>query len=70
MAKAETGLTDTGEQENPLNPKRRRTTVPNAEDAQARTGDGVFSEDGARATAVNYGRAPLGYAKRRRLGMR
>ena len=70
MPKIETGITDTGEQENPLNRKARRTTVAWDADQQAASGDGLVEPVGARRTGTNYGRPVMGYAARRRKGMR
>lgn len=70
MPKAETGITDTGESENPLALKQRRTAVGHAEDMQAHMGDGMFEPVGARKTATNFGRPVMGTAARRRKGMR
>lgn len=70
MGKNETGITDTGEQEDPLNRKVRRATGSWQNDAQAKSGDGVFAQDGQRSVATNYGRPALLPAARRRRGMR
>lgn len=70
MPKNETGITDTGESENPLNLKRRRTTGSWQDDAQAEMGDGKYEVSGARKTATNYGRPAMLPAARKRLGMR
>ncbi len=70
MPKQETGITDTGESENPLARKTRRTAVPWTADAQAATGDGLVTPDGARRLATNYGRPVMSPALRRRRGLR
>ena len=70
MPKNETGISDTGESENPLNLKQRRTAYGHADDPQAAMGDGTFKADGFRKTSTNYGRPIMGPAMRRRRGMR
>lgn len=49
MPKDETGITDTGEQPDPVNRKVRRTTSSWASDSRAAYGDGQFTSDGVRA---------------------
>ena len=66
----ETGITDTGEQANPMNQKTRRAAVGWQGDQQSAMGDGKFAMTGARKTATNYGRPVMGPAARKRRGMR
>lgn len=70
MPKSETGITDTGEQPDPLNRKSRRTASAWNADQQAQVGDGQVDLAGARANATNYGRPVMAPAARRRKGMR
>ena len=70
MGKNETGITDTGESENPMNLKRRRTTGSWEGDAQSEMGDGKFEVSGARKIATNFGKPAMLPAARKRLGMR
>ena len=48
MAKSETGITDTGEQPDPVNRKVRRTTSGWMSDTRAAIADGTFTSYGAR----------------------
>ena len=70
MPKNETGITDTGESENPLAQKRRRTATGWQNDQQAEMGDGKYEVSGARKIATNYGHPPMMPAARKRMGMR
>ena len=70
MGKNETGITDTGESENPMALKQRRRAFSHDSDPQADMGDGKFEVSGARKIATNYGRPPMLPAARKRMGMR
>ena len=70
MAKNETGITDTGESENPMNLKARRRAYGHADDPQTEMGDGKYEVSGARKVSTNYGRPVMGPSARKRLGMR
>ena len=48
MPKQETGITDTGEQANPLNRKVRRVAFSWQNAPGAKMGDGTFGSDGTR----------------------
>ena len=68
MPKQETGITDTGEQEEPLNRKVRRRATGWQQDRQAQIGDGEFAQQGVRRASLG---APMMLpAARRRRGMR
>lgn len=69
MGRAETGITDTGERDDPLALKQRRTAVGWQQDAQAARGDGEFKIQGLRKAGggVPYkGNTPEGITGRRR----
>lgn len=68
MPKQETGITDTGESEDPLNLKRRRASYGHQQDAQAAMGDGDFAMQGQRRNTL--GKPLMLPLVRRRRGMR
>jgi hypothetical protein len=66
VAKNETGITDTGEQPDPVNRKVRRTTSGWQSDTRAAIGDGMFPSDGTRRGQQR----PVAMSNRRRRGAR
>ncbi len=58
MARAETGITDTGERGNPLARKVRRTADAWNKDTQAQRGDGEFPAPTLRRAATLNGNPP------------
>lgn len=71
MPKNEGSSNYTGETGNPLVQRQRRTTTGWQTDAQAAQGDGQFQMDGARrGSQGGMGKPGMGYAARRKRGMR